>query len=162
MDLYRERAERYGYTASDDQLGWAVPVYVGETDQAAMSEAKPHFENFRNRFAKMPIEFLLPPGYTSRESMKRVAAAKKSMFGDITLEAAMDLGMMVCGSAATVREVFAEHHRRLGFGNLLTMLQFGTLPEDLTDANMDRFANEVMPAMKALGPSERHLEHAPA
>lgn len=151
LDAYRERAEEYGYTAEDNQLGWAVPVYVGETDEQALKEAKPHFEIFRNKFSKMPLEFLLPPGYTSRESMKRVVAAKANMFADITLEVASEMGMFVCGSPQTVRDMFVEHHSNVGFGNLLTLLQFGTLPAELTDKNMDLFATEVMPALQALG-----------
>ena len=151
LDAYRDRAAEYGYTASDSQLGWAVPIYVGDTDESALREAKPHFENFRNRFAKMPLEFLLPPGYTSRDSMKRVVAAKASMFGDLAIETAMEMGMMVCGSAETVRQQFEAYHADMGFGNLLTLLQFGTLPAELTDANMDRFAKGVMPALQAIG-----------
>lgn len=115
MNMYRERAEEYGYTASTDQLGWAVPIYVGETDASALAEAKLHFENFRNRFAKMPLEYLLPPGYTSRDSMKRVIAAKASMFADLTLESAMEMGMMICGSAATVRDQLIDYQKQLGF-----------------------------------------------
>jgi len=149
MNLYREAAERYGYTASPDQLGWAVPIYVGETDESARREAKPHFENFRNRFLKMPLEFLLPPGYTSRASMKRVIAAKRAMFTDLTLEAAIEHGMIICGSAATVRDRLIADQQSLGFGNLLTLLQFGTLPADLTEANTVRFATGVMPALRA-------------
>lgn len=151
LDAYRARAEEYGYTAPDSQLGWAVPIYVGDTDESALEEAKPHFENFRNRFAKMPIEFLLPPGYTSRASMKRVAAAKASMFGDLAIETAMEMGMMVCGSAESVRQQFEAYHAQMRFGNLLTLLQFGTLPPELTDANMDRFAGDVMPALQSIG-----------
>ena len=37
----------------------------------------------------------------------------------------------------------------LGFGKLLTMLQFGTLPAELTRRNMERFATEVMPHLRA-------------
>ena len=151
MNMYRERAEQYGYTASPDQLGWAVPIYVGDTDAKAVSEAKLHFENFRNIFAKMPLEYLLPPGYTSRESMKRVIAAKQSMFADLTLEAAMEHGMMICGSAATVRDQLVEYQKDLGFRNLLTLLQFGTLPADLTAANSERFARNVMPSLRDVG-----------
>ena len=44
----------------------------------------------------------------------------------------------------------------MGFGNLIALLQFGTLPADLTDANMDRFASGVMPALQAIG--ERTVE----
>jgi hypothetical protein len=36
------------------------------------------------------------------------------------------------------------------FGNLLVMCQFGTLPADLTRKNLELFAREVMPALKAL------------
>lgn len=151
LDAYRDRADQYGYTAADSQLGWAVPIYVGDTDASAVTEAKVHFENFRNRFAKMPIEFLLPPGYTSRESMKRVAAAKASMFGDLAIETAMEMGMMVCGSAQTVRQRFEAYHADMGFGKLLTLLQFGTLPAELTDASTDRFARDVMPGLQAIG-----------
>ena len=49
--------------------------------------------------------------------------------------------MMVCGSAATVRDRLIDYHAEMGFGNLIALLQFGTLPADLTDANMDRFAS---------------------
>ncbi len=162
MDLYRERAEQYGYTSTTDQLGWAIPVYIGETDESAHREAKVHFENFRNKFLTMPIEFLLPPGYTSRESMKRVIAAKRSIFGEVTLELAVKLGMMFCGSAATVREQLAEHQKRLGFRYLLTLLQFGTLPADLTAANTERFAKDVMPALRELGEEGVQEERATA
>ena len=32
---YRERARQYGYEAAPDQLGWACPIYVAETDARA-------------------------------------------------------------------------------------------------------------------------------
>ncbi len=63
----------------------------------------------------------------------------------------MEMGMMVCGSAATVRDRLIDYNGEMGFGNLIALLQFGTLPAGLTDANMDRFAADVMPALQALG-----------
>ena len=151
MQAYRDSAERQGYQSSPEQLGWAVPIYVGASDESARIEAKPHFEAFRNRFLKMPIEMLLPPGYTSVSSMQRMAAVKKSLTADITIESAMELGMILCGSAATVRELLVEHQKMLGFNNLLTLLHFGTLPEELTRSNMELFAREVMPHLRPLG-----------
>jgi hypothetical protein len=62
----------------------------------------------------------------------------------------MEQGMFVCGSARTVCETLAAHARQLGFGNLLTMLQFGTLPAELTRRNMERFAQDVIPHLKRL------------
>jgi alkanesulfonate monooxygenase SsuD/methylene tetrahydromethanopterin reductase-like flavin-dependent oxidoreductase (luciferase family) len=150
LDMYRDTCKGFGYQAEDRQLGWAVPVYVAATDEAARREAKPHFEAFRNVFLKMPVEMLLPPGYTSRESLKNVLKAKAAMFGDITLEKSIELGLVVCGSPETARRVLEDHWKRMRFGNLLVLCQFGTLPADLTRRNMELFAREVMPAVKQL------------
>ena len=151
LKMYRDTCKGYGYEAPDSQLGWAVPVYVAKSDEDARREAKPHFEAFRNVFVRMPIEMLLPPGYTSRESYKNVLKAKAEMFADITIDKAIELGLFVCGSPATVRRKFEEHWREMRFGNLLVLLQFGTLPGDLTRRNMELFAREVMPGLKKLG-----------
>jgi hypothetical protein len=98
----------------------------------------------------MPLEMLLPPGYTSRESMKNVMKAKAQMFGDVTLEQAVELGLFVCGSAQTVIKTFQAHWNDMRFGNLLVMCQFGTLPADLTRKNLELFARRVLPALKQL------------
>ena len=150
LDIYRDTCKGFGYEAQDRQLGWAVPVYVAATDEAARREAKPHFEAFRNVFLKMPVEMLLPPGYTSRESLKNVMKAKAAIFGDITLEKSIELGLIVCGSPETARRVLEDHWKHMRFGNLLVLCQFGTLPADLTRRNMELFAREVMPAVKQL------------
>jgi len=150
LKMYRDTCTSFGYEAEDRQLGWAVPVYVAATDEAARAEAKPHFEAFRNVFLKMPVEMLLPPGYTSRESLKNVMKAKAAIFGDITLEKSIELGLIVCGSPATARRAFEAYWREMRFGNLLVLCQFGTLPADLTRRNMELFAREVMPAVKSL------------
>jgi hypothetical protein len=72
------------------------------------------------------------------------------MFGDVTVDQAIELGLFVCGSGATVRAAFEKLWGDMRFGNLLVMCQFGTLPGDLTRASMERFAREVMPALKKL------------
>jgi hypothetical protein len=76
--------------------------------------------------------------------------AKAQMFGDVSIEQAIDLGLFVCGSPATVRSAFEGHWSEMRFDNLLVSCQFGTLPADLTRASMERFAREVMPALKKL------------
>jgi hypothetical protein len=43
-----------------------------------------------------------------------------------------------------------DTHRMLGFQNLLCLLQFGTLPRDLTEKNIRMFAKEVLPALQQL------------
>jgi alkanesulfonate monooxygenase SsuD/methylene tetrahydromethanopterin reductase-like flavin-dependent oxidoreductase (luciferase family) len=150
LKMYRDTCEGFGYKAKDSQLGWSLPIYVAKTDEEARREAKVHFENFRNVFVRMPLEMLLPPGYTSRESLKNVMKAKAQMFGDVTIDQAIELGLFICGSPQTVLNSFQNHWNEMRFGNLLVSCQFGTLPGDLTRKNMELFAREVMPALKAL------------
>jgi alkanesulfonate monooxygenase SsuD/methylene tetrahydromethanopterin reductase-like flavin-dependent oxidoreductase (luciferase family) len=150
LKQYRDTAKGYGYESKDSQLGWAVPVYVAKDDETARREARSHFEAFRNVFLRMPVEMLLPPGYTSRESLKNVMKAKAQLSADITIEQGIELGLFVCGGPDTVRRAFEGYWNDMRFGHLLVMLQFGTLPGDLTRKNMDFFARDVMPALKKL------------
>ena len=150
LQSYRDTAQGYGYEAADSQLGWAVPIYVSDTDDQARKEAKVHFELFRNRFLKMPIEMLLPPGYTSRDSLKNLMKAKASLSQDLTIDKAIDMGMFVCGTANTVRQMLEDHWSKMHFDNLLTMMHFGSLPQDLTKRSMEMFAKDVLPHIQKL------------
>jgi len=152
MDAYRERAARYGYTALPSQLGWGVPMYVGETDEIAYREAKPHFESFYNRFLRSPTEYKAPPGYTSMESMKGLIEGKlKFREAYLDIDTLLKLGMVICGSADTVAETLTERQKSFGIGELIAWLHFGTLPADLTKKNLELFAKKVMPRLRPLG-----------
>jgi alkanesulfonate monooxygenase SsuD/methylene tetrahydromethanopterin reductase-like flavin-dependent oxidoreductase (luciferase family) len=154
LQAYRDTAQGYGYEAADSQLGWAVPVYVSDTDEQARKEAKVHFELFRNRLLKMPIEMLLPPGYTSRDSLKNLMKAKASLSQDLTIDKAIEMGMFVCGTADTVRQMLEDHWSKMHFDNLLTMMHFGSLPQDLTKRSMEMFAKDVLPHIQKLKRTE--------
>jgi len=149
---YKQYAEEWGYEASPDQLGWALPIYVAETDEKARAEAREHIEAFYNRFLVMTPEMLLPPGYLSLKSLKGVMAAKKGITGaKQTMDNLIEKGMLVVGSPETVCQQLAEHVTSIGLNNLVCMLQFGTLPAELTRQNLELFAAEVMPKLRPLG-----------
>ena len=145
--------------ASPDQLAWSNTIYVAETDEKAMREAQPHLEALVNRFLKMPTEMLLPPGYTNLESMKRVRAAKvtgKTM----TIEDLNKTGVVIVGSPNTVREKLAEYQDLAGFNTSLTKTQFGTLPDDMTRANMTAIAEEILPPFRERLPQGKRAVQA--
>lgn len=148
MKMYKEKAQEQGYEATEDQLGWSVPVYVAETDEIARREAKEHIENFLNKFLRMPKEMLLPPGYLSLKSMMGVMKAKSSIGSKQAIDDVIEKGMFICGSPETVRSKLEQYQSEIGFGHLLTLLQFGTLPAELTRKNMEIYANEVMPYLR--------------
>jgi alkanesulfonate monooxygenase SsuD/methylene tetrahydromethanopterin reductase-like flavin-dependent oxidoreductase (luciferase family) len=149
MDLYRQTAREYGYESTRDQLGWSVPVYVADTDERAYAEAKPHAEAFVNKLLKKPLEMTVPPGYVSQASLKgalqmRAARAKvQGSFDDILAS-----GSFVVGSPETVREKLLATVEELGVGNLITFVQFGTMPHDQTMRNIELMGSEVIPYLK--------------
>ncbi|MBT5459982.1 MAG: LLM class flavin-dependent oxidoreductase [Rhodospirillaceae bacterium] len=149
MSMYRDMARKYGYEAQPEQLGWLAPIYVADTDEKAIDEARPHIEAFANKFLKNPLEMLLPPGYTSTASLRNIRKAKAGLSVRQTIELLMESEVIIVGSPDTVREKLLNCQRKVALGNLLALLQFGTLPADLTKRNMDLFAAEVMPALQA-------------
>jgi alkanesulfonate monooxygenase SsuD/methylene tetrahydromethanopterin reductase-like flavin-dependent oxidoreductase (luciferase family) len=156
FDLYREVAQRHGYEAQRSQLGWALPIYVAETDEIARREFKPHVEAFFNKFLRFPIEMRLPPGYSSIASTKALIESKYALRANTqTIDSLIDLGMIVAGSPATVRQRIADYAGELGVGNLIAMLQVATLPADLTERNLRLFATQVMPFLRDESPARR-------
>ncbi len=58
----------------------------------------------------------------------------------------MDKGYVIAGSPATVRErLIEEVIKRLHVGNLMVLVQIGSMPHELTKKNIDLFAREVLP-----------------
>src|SRR5216117_3175180 len=147
FDYFREACAKEGYTASPEQMGWLVPVYVAESDARARAEFEPRLWYFARKL--LPGINITPPGYTSARSALKIVGA----FGDFMLNVTswdeiVAGGYAIVGSPATVREQMLEMVRWLGVGNVLTLLQLATLPADLTRKNMELFAAEVMPALR--------------
>jgi hypothetical protein len=108
-----------------------------------------------NRLLSLPFEMLFPPGYLSAKSLKNMRSHKRSVSGQKhTIDTLIESGIIACGSPDTVRKQFMDTHRLLGFQNLLCLLQFGTLPRELTERNIRMFASEVMPALQGLTDKE--------
>ena len=65
----------------------------------------------------------------------------------------VEKGYVIAGSPATVRQRLEEEVvKGLRVGNLMVLLQIGSMPHELTLQNMDLFAREVLPSLRpALG-----------
>jgi alkanesulfonate monooxygenase SsuD/methylene tetrahydromethanopterin reductase-like flavin-dependent oxidoreductase (luciferase family) len=152
LNMYKEVAQRqHGYTATSEQLGWAVPCYVADTDEQARQEAKDGIETLFNNFLPMPWEMLLPPGYTSISSMKVTLKMRAATLGkqkQHTVDELIGNGTALIGSPKTVREKIERMRDQTGVGILITMLQFGVMPDHLAKRNMEMFASEVMSKLR--------------
>jgi alkanesulfonate monooxygenase SsuD/methylene tetrahydromethanopterin reductase-like flavin-dependent oxidoreductase (luciferase family) len=148
LDIFRECCEREGYTARPEQMSVNLVIYVSESDARARQEFEPHYWYFAKRL--LPGINVNPPGYTSVRSMMKMVSAfdefalAKSEWKDV------EEGMYaVVGSAATVRDRLIDAVKFMGNpGNMLCLMQMGTLPAELTRKSMDLFASEVMPALR--------------
>jgi alkanesulfonate monooxygenase SsuD/methylene tetrahydromethanopterin reductase-like flavin-dependent oxidoreductase (luciferase family) len=150
LNMYREQARQFGYEATPSQIGWASPVYVADTDERAREEAKVCVETLFNDFLAVPFQMLMPPGYTSLPSMKNTLKVRKALGAQrrLTAEELIETGTVVVGSPRTVRDELSRLRDQTGSGQLITMLQFGVMSDELTRRNMEMFASEVMPHLK--------------
>ncbi len=151
LNTYRERARAFGYEASGDQLGWAVPIYVADTDARAREEAKAPIESLFNEYLNNPWEMLLPPGYTSIESAKRLMKARAALGTrpkHQSVDALIESGTALIGSPENVLSQIEKMRDLTGFNNLVSMLQFGIMSDELAKRNMEMFAGEVMPRLR--------------
>jgi len=150
LNTYRDQARKYGYEPEAGQFGWACPLYVADTDERARAEAGRAVETLFNNFLRMPLEMLIPPGYTSQSSMKNFLKLRTSI-GGRNFQSADDLinsGVAVIGSPKTVRTKIEEMRDKTGLGILLPMFQFGILPDHLARRSIEMFAAEVMPHLQ--------------
>ena len=74
--------------------------------------------------------------------MRKALGAQKRL----TLEELMESGTVVVGSAKKVRDELSRLRDQTRAGKLITMLQFGVLPDELTRRNMELFVSEVCAA----------------
>jgi len=72
----------------------------------------------------------------------------------------VEKGYVIAGSPATVRQRLEEEVvKGLRVGNLMVLLQIGSMPHELTLQNMDLFAREVLPSLRGFWEEEGWINH---
>jgi alkanesulfonate monooxygenase SsuD/methylene tetrahydromethanopterin reductase-like flavin-dependent oxidoreductase (luciferase family) len=144
---FREACQKAGYTASPDQMGWGVPVYVAETDQKAREEFEPNLWYFVRKHLKNIT--LSPPGYTSPRSALAIIKNRGLFLAEQQSWDDVEKGVYaIVGSPATVRDQLNHYRKELGAGVVLTGCQTGALPHHLARKSMEMFAREVLPHVR--------------
>ena len=78
---------------------------------------------------------------------------------EATFAELVEAGTVICGSPSTVVDTVTEFSRDFRIGNLHAMLQFGSMPPELTMQNIDLFATEVLPHLKKIWQDEGWTHH---
>jgi alkanesulfonate monooxygenase SsuD/methylene tetrahydromethanopterin reductase-like flavin-dependent oxidoreductase (luciferase family) len=151
FDNLRAEGERIGKPIPRQNIGWMTPIYVAETDAKAFEEAGDAVLYLFRELSHRPMEMLVPPGYMTARSMGNALARqqRRHTIGQMTAEQLDELGFCVFGTPETVRQKLAHHHKNMGFGKLVGLMQFGTLTAEHTRNSMDLFGAQVMPALRA-------------
>jgi alkanesulfonate monooxygenase SsuD/methylene tetrahydromethanopterin reductase-like flavin-dependent oxidoreductase (luciferase family) len=151
---YHDAVAASGRTFDPELLGWLTTVYVAETDEQAVEEAAAHLAYFQGTLAAGfvgPGKVWMPPGYIDPPALVQFLADLRGMVqGPRPTDAAAAVWKRspLIGSPATVRERLLTYVNELGLGTVLALLQFGSLPADLTARSTHLYATEVVPYVR--------------
>jgi alkanesulfonate monooxygenase SsuD/methylene tetrahydromethanopterin reductase-like flavin-dependent oxidoreductase (luciferase family) len=160
MSGFWDTASRLGADENPYRAGFAQQICVAETDAQAEKDYLEHVTYFFNKCLHIPPYFFETPGYRTRRSTE--FAIKTDQPGAIakiaTLEknwkTLVDHGFIIAGSPETVADRLIEACKGLRVGNLIALLQIGSMGHELTKKNLTLFAEGVMPKIKHLWADE--------
>jgi alkanesulfonate monooxygenase SsuD/methylene tetrahydromethanopterin reductase-like flavin-dependent oxidoreductase (luciferase family) len=145
-DAYRRFAEeKFGYEAQPNQLAFAVPTYVAETDAIALKEVEPHIMWLFHKGLHTTRQFFFPPGYVTERSLAAMLRSGVKQFADLTFKDLIDQGYIIVGSPSTVVEKLSVYVEEMRAGMLIGGAHCGDMPEEMVSKNMELFSKEVMP-----------------
>ncbi len=152
---YHRAVEESGRPYDPELLGWLTTVYVADTDEQAVEEVAPHLAYFQGNLAAGfvgPGKVWMPPGYIDPPALVQFLAELRGMVAGgrptDAKEAVWKRAPLV-GSPETVRERLLAIVKELKLGTVLSLLQFGSLPADLTARSARLYATEVVPHVRA-------------
>lgn len=154
FDGYRQAAEKAGLVPDPEKIAFSVPIYVAQTDEQAHRDARQHVLWLFHKGLKQGPEIVFPPGYMSPSSMRGVLMSGSKPFTDMSYDDLVAEGYVVVGSPETVTNRLGELQGELGFGQLIGLFALGDMPHERTVANMELFAEHVMPALRPLGTAD--------
>jgi alkanesulfonate monooxygenase SsuD/methylene tetrahydromethanopterin reductase-like flavin-dependent oxidoreductase (luciferase family) len=111
----------------------------------------------------VPGQWFSPPGNqdyrslvaTTRNPVRRAENPKDLRYRDF-----VEKGYVIAGSPATVRERLQEEViRGLRVGNLMLLVQIGSMPHELTLKNITLLAGEVLPHLREIWDDEGWVNH---
>lgn len=150
FDYYRQCAREFGYEVPPEQIGLSKHVYIADSDDEAVRRGSPHFEYTLRGLMKTIPEIFFPPGSVPVKAYDRAVGMLRD-WDEIPMAEFNRRGDLLMGSPETVIEHLSTSHRKLDYGILIVTLAMGKMEYKEAKENFERFAREVMPALRKLG-----------
>ncbi len=165
FDRFWDTVEKLGHERNPYRLGFLQMIAVADTDREAKELYAEHAEYFfQKALGSLPLERMVLPGQIEVPGLEALFRDPGD-FGvfpkmkTIIYDELIEVGSIIAGSPTTVRDQLVEFARTFRIGNLHTMMQFGSLPCELTKHSISLFAKKVLPDLKELWAKEGFAHH---
>jgi alkanesulfonate monooxygenase SsuD/methylene tetrahydromethanopterin reductase-like flavin-dependent oxidoreductase (luciferase family) len=163
MDGYWDVVSKRGREPNPYRAGFLQLVAVSETDARAEEEYARHVEYFYHKCLHIPGPWFSPPGnqdYRSLLASIRNPVRRPENPKDLSYRDFVEKGYVIAGSPATVRQRLEEEVvKTLRVGNLMLLVQIGSMPHELTLKNITLLAREVLPHLRGIWDDEGWVNH---
>jgi alkanesulfonate monooxygenase SsuD/methylene tetrahydromethanopterin reductase-like flavin-dependent oxidoreductase (luciferase family) len=155
---YAQCLDQHGYAITPAHIKASAAVYVADSRQQAFKEAGPHQLYFRHtllghgvgdRAQQQTSGYLTPDAADFIRPEHREAFARSGDFRSHTLEDLERNERIAWGAPEEVRDRLIALAEALGAGTLTLNFNQGAMPHEMFIQNVQRFAAEVLPALKA-------------
>jgi alkanesulfonate monooxygenase SsuD/methylene tetrahydromethanopterin reductase-like flavin-dependent oxidoreductase (luciferase family) len=163
MDGYWEVVSAKGRDLNPYRAGFLQLVAVSETDAQAETDYARHVEYFYHKCLHVPGQWFAPPGnqdYRSLVATTRNPVRRPENPKDLRYKDFVEKGYVIAGSPATVRERLQEEVvKSLRVGNLMLLIQIGSMPHELALKNTALLGQEVLPHLRGMWDGEGWVNH---
>lgn len=161
MEIYARAAREVGYEPGPQNFGYLVRIHVQDTDEKAY-EVGEGFLVGNAGVGRLPLpgDFMAPPGYNSREGVKRLLEQYKHslkpdpLYGGVDgagWDKVVETNRVIVGSPKTVIRKVREMLSTVRPGILGVWTNDGTISHKDTMRCLQLMEKEVLPAMKEMG-----------
>ena len=147
FDRYRELALKHGWTATPEDCHLVRHVYVAETNARAREEVESHLNYFWQKLLSYHRGSMALMGQ-SPKTREQTQRTEELPLYELDFDLCQKEGMSIVGDPDyVIREIRAQM-REVGAGVLVALLQFGSMPHELTMKNIRLFSEKVLPTLK--------------
>jgi alkanesulfonate monooxygenase SsuD/methylene tetrahydromethanopterin reductase-like flavin-dependent oxidoreductase (luciferase family) len=149
FDRYRRFARECGWTPTPDDCHLLRHIYVAESNASAREEAEPHLDYFWHKLLSYHRGSMKLMGQTPAPRPAVVQTATDLPFYEFDFDLTQKEGITIVGDADYVTREIQAQLRELGAGVIMGLFQFGSMPHALAKKNIERFAETVLPRLRA-------------